>query len=158
MSFAPVRMRQHRQTVLGWIIAFKAFKAITLTALGVVLITIRHSDPLDLFVRLALAVHLPLSSRLLERLLAFISGLTITRQTALAMTAFGYAALMGSEGIALYLRKSWARWFTIIATSSLIPVEAYEIVRKPDVPRVLVLVVNVAIVAYLWRQDLLEED
>ena len=36
--------------------------------------------------------------------------------------------------------------------------EVYEIARKPDVPRVLVLVVNVAIVAYLWqRRDLLEE-
>ena len=54
--------KQHHQRVLGWIIAFKAFKAITLTALGIVLITTRHSDPLDLFVRLALAVHLPLSS------------------------------------------------------------------------------------------------
>jgi uncharacterized membrane protein (DUF2068 family) len=151
-------MKQHHQGVLGWIVAFKAFKAITLTALGFVLITTRHSDPLDLFVRLALAVHLPLSSRLLERLLAFISGLTITRQTALAMTAFGYAALMGSEGIALYLRKPWARWFTIIATSSLIPVEVYEIVRKTDASRVLVLLINVAIVAYLWqRRDLLEE-
>ena len=74
------------------------------------------------------------------------------------MTALKYAVLMGSEGIALYLRKPWARWFTIIATSSLIPVEVYEIGRKSDVPRALVLVVNVAIVAYLWRQDLLEED
>ncbi|PYQ82765.1 MAG: hypothetical protein DMG01_00320, partial [Acidobacteria bacterium] len=49
--------------------------------------------------------------------------LTITRQTALAITALGYAALMGIEGVALYQRKPWARWFTIIATSSLIPIE-----------------------------------
>ena len=49
----------------------------------------------------------------------------------------------------LYLRKPWARWFTIIATSSLIPIEVYEIVRKPDLTRVLVLAANVAIVAYL---------
>ena len=152
-------MKQHRQWLLGWIIAFKAFKAIALIALGIVMLSTRHADPLDLFVRLALAVHLPLSSRLLERVLAFISGLTITRQAALAMTAFGYGALMGSEGIALYLRKPWARWFTIIATTSLVPIEVYEIVRKPDVPRVLVLAVNVSIVAYLWqRRDLLEDD
>jgi uncharacterized membrane protein (DUF2068 family) len=151
-------MKQRRRRVLGWIIAFKASKAVALLALGIVLLSTRHSDPLDLFVRLALTVHLPLSSRLLERLLAFISGLTITRQAALAMTAFGYAALMSSEGIALYLRKPWARWFTIIATSSLIPIEVYEIVRKTNVFRLLVLLINVAIVAYLWqRRDLLEE-
>lgn len=111
-----------QQGMLAWIIAFKAFKAVTLTVLGIVLLTTRHSDPVDLFVRLALAVHIPLTSRLLDRVLEFLANLTVTRQTALAVTAFGYALLMGTEGIALYLRKPWARWFTIIATSSLIPV------------------------------------
>ena len=140
-------------TVLRWIIAFKALKAITLTVLGVVLLTTRRSDPVDLFVRIALAVHLPLTSRLLERVLAFLANLTISRQTALAWTAFGYASLMGTEGIALYLRKPWARWFTIIATSSLIPIEIYEIVRRLRPIRVATLVVNVAVVVYLWRRD-----
>ena len=97
--------------------------------------------------------HLPLTSRLLDRGLAFLANLTITRQTALALTAFGYALLMGAEGSALYLRKPWARWFTIIATSSLIPIEMYEIVRRPNLTRILVFVANVTIVAYLWRRD-----
>lgn len=139
-------------TLLRWIIAFKALKAVTLTVLGVVLLTTRHSDPVDLFVRTALAVHLPLTSRLLDRVLAFLANLTISRQTALAWTAFAYAALMGTEGIALYLAKPWARWFTIVATSSLIPIEVYEIVLRPRPIRVVVLVVNVIVVAYLWRR------
>jgi uncharacterized membrane protein (DUF2068 family) len=151
-------MNTRRSGLLPWIIAFKAVKAVTLTALGIALLTTRHSDPVDLLVRLALAVHLPLTSRLLDRVLASLANLTITRQTALGLTAFGYAALMGSEGIALYLRKPWARWFTIIATSSLIPVEVYEIVRRPHLPRILVLVANVAIVVYLWRRDDLLTD
>ena len=74
---------------------------------------------------------MPLTSRLLNRVLTLLAGLTMTRQTALAASAFGYALLMGTEGIALYLRKPWARWFTIIATSSLIPLEVYEIARRP---------------------------
>ena len=40
----------------------------------------------------------------------------VSRQTTLAITAFGYATLMGTEGVALYMRKPWAPWFTIIAT------------------------------------------
>jgi uncharacterized membrane protein (DUF2068 family) len=64
---------------------------------------------------------------------------------------------MGSEGVALHLRKPWARWFTIIATSSLIPLEVYEIVRELHMLRVVVLIVNVAVVMYLVRrQDLFE--
>jgi uncharacterized membrane protein (DUF2068 family) len=142
----------HRPNLLRWIIAFKALKAVTLTVLGIVLLTTRHSDPVDFFVRIALAVHLPLTSRLLDRVLAFLANLTISRQTALAWTAFGYASLMGTEGIALYLGKPWARWFTIVATSSLIPVEIYEIIRRPQLIRVAALVVNVGVVAYLWRR------
>ena len=69
-----------------------------------------------------------------------------------ALTAFGYAVLMTAEGVGLYLRRSWARWFTIGATSSLMPIELYEILREPRVLRLLVLVLNLAVVVYLWRR------
>jgi uncharacterized membrane protein (DUF2068 family) len=142
----------HPAPLLGWIIAFKAFKSLTLAALGVTLLATRHADPVDLLMRLALAVHLPLTSRLLDRVLSFMLNLTVAKQTALGVTAFGYAVLMGTEGIALYLRKHWARWFTIGATSSLVPIEIYEILRSPHLMRILVLIGNVAIVVYLWRR------
>jgi uncharacterized membrane protein (DUF2068 family) len=146
-------------TLLPWIVAFKAFKTITLTALGIALLTTRNVDPNDALIRFALAVHLPLTSRLFTRALAFANGLTATRQTALAIAAFGYAALMGTEGVALYLRKPWARWLTIVATSSLIPIELYEIAREVHPIRVIVLFVNVAIVIYLWNhEDLFVKD
>jgi uncharacterized membrane protein (DUF2068 family) len=45
--------------------------------------------------------------------------------------------------------KRWAEWFTVIATGSLIPIEVYEIVSHPSVLKVLVLIVNIGIVAYL---------
>ena len=64
---------------------------------------------------------------------------------------------MGAEGITLHLRKPWARWFTIIATSSLIPLEIYEIIREIHAIRVLVIVANIGIVVYLWqRKDMFE--
>ena len=37
------------------------------------------------------------------------------------------------------------------ATSSLIPIEVYEILREPRIVRVVILLLNVAVVAYLWR-------
>jgi len=145
-------MMFRRSGLLPWIIAFKAFKAITLTALGVTLVAARYANPALVLMSLAVAVHLPLTSRLFQRLLQSASSLTITKETALAMTAFGYAALMGTEGIALHLRKPWAPWFTIIATGSPIPLEIYEIVREVHAIRVLVLIANVGIVAYLWKR------
>jgi uncharacterized membrane protein (DUF2068 family) len=135
-----------------WIIAFKAVKTAILTAAGVALLSFRRADPVDVLVRLALDLHVPLTSRLLDRVLMLVSNLTVSRQTALAITAFAYAILMGSEGLSLYLRKPWARWFTIIASSSLIPLEVYEIARAVRPIRIVVLLANLAIVIYLYRR------
>jgi uncharacterized membrane protein (DUF2068 family) len=41
---------------------------------------------------------------------------------------------------------------TVVATSSLIPIEIYELAKRPSVNKVLVIVINVAILGYLvWR-------
>ena len=146
---------RNRPLVLIWIIAFKAVETAILTAVGVALLIVRHTDLVAGLPRLALTIHLSLTSRLLTRLVTSVSDLTLREETALAITAFAYAILMGSEGVSLYLRKPWARWFTIIATSSLIPVELYEIAREIHPIRVLVLLANLAIVVYLFgRKDM----
>ena len=140
-------------SLLPWIVAFKAFKTATLTTLGTALLVARHDDPVDVVYRTALSVHLPLSSELFSRAVSFATKLTVGKEIALAITAFGYAVLMGTEGVGLYLRRPWARWFTIIATGSLVPVEIYEIVREPRPLRVLILIANVAIVVYLYLRE-----
>jgi uncharacterized membrane protein (DUF2068 family) len=141
-----------RSSLLPWVIGFKAFKTIVLTTLGVGLLVTRHDDPADILARIALAVHLPSTSELLHRALTLAAGLTVAKQTGLAITAFGYALLMGIEGMGLFLRKPWARWFTIIATSSLLPLEVYELVRVMTPLRIVILLTNCAIVVYLYRR------
>jgi uncharacterized membrane protein (DUF2068 family) len=139
-------------SLLPWIVAFKAMKATVLLALGITLLVAIRRDPVDLVMQIALAVHVPLTSRAFDRLLTLAFQATPTKEAVLAVTAFGYAILMAAEGVGLYLRRRWARWFTIGATSSLMPIEAYEIARRPGAFRVLVLLLNVAVVVYLWRR------
>jgi uncharacterized membrane protein (DUF2068 family) len=45
--------------------------------------------------------------------------------------------------------KRWAEWFSVIITTSLVPVEIYEIHRHPSAIKGLVLVINIAVVLYL---------
>ena len=45
--------------------------------------------------------------------------------------------------------RRWAEYFTIIATGSFIPFEAYELVQRVTVLRASALALNVAVVAYL---------
>ena len=63
--------------------------------------------------------------------------------------SFIYAGLFLTEGIGLWLMKRWAEWFTIIITSSLVPVEIYELYRHPSATKILVLIINIAVVIYL---------
>jgi len=49
----------------------------------------------------------------------------------------------------LALRKRWAEYFTIFTTASLIPLEIYELVQEFSATKIVVIVVNLVIVAYL---------
>ena len=61
----------------------------------------------------------------------------------------GYAALFLIEGTGLLFRKRWAEWLTIVATSSLMPLEVYELIKEFTVVRLMVVVVNTAVVLFL---------
>jgi len=59
------------------------------------------------------------------------------------------AGTRGRRG--LFLRKRWAEWLTVVATTLLIPLELYELVRKPSALKGAGLIVNILIVLYLVR-------
>jgi len=120
--------------------------------MGVTLLFAIHRDPVELVVQIARAIHLPLTSRLFDRVVGLALHVTPRQEFGLALTAFGYAIVMATEGVGLHLRRRWARWFTIGVTASFIPVEIYEIVREPRALRITVLLVNAAILWYLWRR------
>ena len=61
----------------------------------------------------------------------------------------GYAALFLTEGTGLLFRKHWAEWLTIVATSSLMPIEVYELFKKFTAVRLVALLINAALVLYL---------
>jgi uncharacterized membrane protein (DUF2068 family) len=67
----------------------------------------------------------------------------------LGVLGAGYAALFLTEGTGLLFRKRWAEWLTIVATSSLMPLEVYELVKQFNFVRITVLLVNAAVVLFL---------
>lgn len=65
--------------------------------------------------------------------------------------ALGYGVLELVEGVGLWLEQRWAEWLTVVATSLLIPLEVYELVRRPTMLKAVGIAVNVLIVIYLIR-------
>ena len=104
----------------------------------------------------ALRLHLDPENRLVHEAITRATGVDRAHLKALEAGTFFYAALKGVEGVGLYLRRRWAGYLTVVATGLLLPLEVYEIFRKPTALRVAVLLVNLAVLAYLvWmlRKD-----
>jgi uncharacterized membrane protein (DUF2068 family) len=83
--------------------------------------------------------------RLLEKFLT----LDDRKLRELSIGTFFYSAILLTEGTGLLMRKRWAEYFTIIATSSFLPLEIYELTRRISAPRIIVLLLNVAVVVFL---------
>jgi uncharacterized membrane protein (DUF2068 family) len=60
-----------------------------------------------------------------------------------------YAAVEGIEAVGLWLQRRWAEYLTFLVTSSLLPLEVYEILARTTVLKVVAFVINVAVVIYL---------
>jgi uncharacterized membrane protein (DUF2068 family) len=76
-------------------------------------------------------------------------GATSAHVKFVAVAAFADAALSAVEGLALAAGRWWAPWLVVGATAALLPWEIWELIRHPGWGRVLILLINLAVVAYL---------
>ncbi len=59
-----------------------------------------------------------------------------------------------AEAVLLILRKPWGEWMVAIGLGALLPFELISVMRKPSIGKIVVLVINAAVVAYLVRRRL----
>jgi len=91
-------------------------------------------------------------SHYIQLLLAKLSMVDDRRLKQLSVGTFFYSAIFLTEGIGLALGKRWAEYLTIVTTASLLPLEVYELAKHASVGKGVVLVINLAVVAYLIRE------
>lgn len=139
--------RQHR--ALEIIALFKFGKAILFVMMGLGALQLVRPDVVDRAYDWASALTIPAGQRLAVRAIAWVSGQSPRRLHLLGIGAFAYAILFLTEGTGLWLGKRWAEYLTVIATSSLIPLELFELTRHFTATRILALVINLVVVAYL---------
>jgi len=131
------------------IAVFKFIKALILLALGIALLRLLHQDVADKISDWADAFQIDPDNLYLQHLMDRLSVLSDRRMIVLSIGTFFYSGLFFVEGIGLALRKRWAEYLTTIITTSLIPVEVYEIAKRATVMRLTLLVLNIAVVIYL---------
>jgi len=134
---------------LRLIAAFKIFKGLVLFAVGVGAVKLLHKDVAFEVERWADIFRVDPNNHYIHRLLERFLTLDARKLKELSVGTFFYSALLLTEGTGLMLGKRWAEYFTIIATSSFIPLEVYELTKRVSSPRLVVLLINVAVVVYL---------
>jgi len=150
---APVRAekgeRRHRDLGITLIALFKFLKAILLIAVAFGAVGLLRGGVPQASDRLLSIFSSGGERQAAQAVIARIARLSPKRIGELGIVAFLYALVFLVEGVGLWLQRRWAEYLTIIVTASLIPFEIYELVHGVSVPRILTLVVNVAVVIYL---------
>jgi len=141
--------KQESATVLTLIALFKLAKALALIAVGIGALKYLHKDLAASVLHWVNVLRVDPDNRLIHPLLAKAFSVTPKQLKELSAGTFFYAALLGIEGIGLLLRKHWAEYFTIITTGALLPLEVYELAKHVTMAKIIVLVINAAIVWYL---------
>ena len=143
------RGKSSHKGLLRLIAIFKLLKAVLLIAVGVGVLKLLHKDVAGAVEHWVELFRLDPNNHYIDAALEKASNATPGKIKELGLGSLIYAALFLTEGIGLWLEKRWAEWLTTIITSSLVPIEIYEIHRHPSPVRIAVLLINIAIVAYL---------
>ncbi len=99
--------------------------------------------------RLVTQLRLDPQNHLIHTLISRLTGIDRMHLRAIEAGTFFYAVLHMIEGIGLLLERDWAGYLVVVATSSLVPFEIYEITRRFSPARITLLITNLAIVSYL---------
>ena len=142
-------MKSSDNRLIRLIALFKLLKSALLIAVGMSALRLLHKDIASILEHWVAMLGLDPGNRYVDRALQKFGNLTPNKIKSFGVVSFIYAALFLTEGIGLWLVKRWAEWFSVIITTSLVPIELYEIYRHPSVIKCLVLVLNIAVVGYL---------
>ncbi len=143
-------MKTKDNGLLRLIAIFKLVKALTLIVVGVGALRLIHdTSPANALIQAIAKFGFNPGGRYVDHALAKIANLPPKDFKDLGIGSFVYAALFLIEGLGLWFAKTWAEWFTAFITASLVPLEIFEIHRHPTPVKIIVLVINIAIVVYL---------
>ena len=141
-----------RNGLLKIIAAFKLVKALLLIGVGLGCFELLSPAAAAATDRWASVLSSRVGPKAADVIKTHLSSPQHSRLILVGIVAFLYAALFAVEGVGLWKARRWAEYLTIIATSSFVPFEIYELVRRLTWQRGATLGINLLVVGYLvWK-------
>ncbi len=152
-------MKSTDPRVLRFIAFFKFVKAFLLILTGVGALNLLHKDVPNVLDHWITVLGMDPGNHYLDKLLEKAASLTPHKLKLAGVASFIYAGHFLIEGTGLWLEKRWGEWITVIITGSFLPLEIYEIHRDMNAIKIALLIINIAVVAYLlYRIRVVKKD
>jgi uncharacterized membrane protein (DUF2068 family) len=142
---------KRRAPTLYAIIAIKLVKGLLFVLLAVVAYTLSDNDLPAEFRNLLHFLRVNPERKFFADLGLQIGKLTEANVLWVAAATLFYSLFSLVEGVGLIARISWACWLAIGESAFFIPIEVYELIRKPSWTVLVILGINVVIVWYLLK-------
>ena len=151
---APVKTRTHVSTSERWIVVIGIWKLLEaalflILGFGVMKLLHAHTDLVDVVTRFIIDLGRDPEGHFANLILDKVALIDPHRLKQISIAIFAGATLHLIEGVGLVLRKVWAEYVTLILTASFLPWELIEIVRHVTWIKVVLLLLNLAVVIYL---------
>jgi uncharacterized membrane protein (DUF2068 family) len=128
---------------------FEALKGAAVLLAGCGVLSLVHKDLHHIAVRLVQLLHMNPARHYPSIFIDAANRVTDFQLWMLALSALAYSAVRLIEAYGLWHERRWAEWFGFLSGAVYLPVEMFEIFRKPDALRVAVFLVNLGVVGYL---------
>lgn len=138
-----------RDTGLYLIGLFKLAKAIFFVGVSLGALHFIHHDLSGAVNSIFHELHFDPESRLVDLVMDKVGMVTHRRLRLISLGSVLYALLCCTEAYGLLRRRVWAEFVTLWLSISFLPWEAYEMARQPNLWHLTIIVVNLAVVAYL---------
>ena len=141
---------QPAPTLYG-IIAFKLIRGVLLLMLAMKVYTLVGEDLRPHFDEAVRRLKLDPETEFFDRLGTRVDSFTPVNVGWAATGALLYGLLSLAEGAGLVLRARWAGILVVCESGFFVPLETYELIKRPSFTIAVVLALNVAIVLYLHK-------
>ena len=124
-------------------------KGLVVLLAGFGVLSLVHRDAWDVAESFLEWLHVSPDAHYAQVFLNLADQVTDSKLWLVAAGAMAYSGLRFVEAYGLWFERVWAEWLALVSGTLYLPFEIFEIIRRPDVIRVAIFLINVAVVLYM---------
>lgn len=128
--------------------SFEAVKGVAVILLGILLIAVHHHVE-DFAEDLLDWLHIDADRRFGHMVLNAATKINDARLWTIVGASLTYSGVRFIEAWGLWHRRVWAEWFALLSGALYLPLEIFKVSEHATWERILILVINLAIVFYM---------